>query len=447
MMDRNRLRCCGAALFVAAASSTVPASAAFGIDSTQSSVSLTPVEGAAVREAATKLLSTYSDPDRDTFLRNRYLMQLAVGRYAEADETIGELMALRERSQPELVARLFGWRLYAHAKRLAAENGGDDRAAIQTAFAQIVAGLPDKEAIQVYPYFSVSLENSQRDLRAAFEACRNVDLISCDTKFAVFLNFSFVDAWSYLLPSIKPLALADENKRFAIERNVMIPTPDGAEIEAMVVRPRSGTTRKVALLEFTIYADDDTSFARAATMASHGYAGVEAYSRGKGLSPGTATPFEYDGRDANAVIDWIARQGWSDGRVGMCSGSYNGFTQWAAAKYRPTALKAIATSATEAPGIDTPMEGNIFPNFEYPWPFYVTDTKYLDDAVYGDSARWKRLNRNWYLSGRPYRDLEKIDGTPNPVFEKWLKHPSYDSYWRSLIPYGRQFAAIDIPVL
>jgi predicted acyl esterase len=93
------------------------------------------------------------------------------------------------------------------------------------------------------------------------------------------------------------------------------------------------------------------------------------------------------------VIDWIAAQPWSDGRVGMYGGSYNGFAQWAALKHRPRALKAIATSATAAPGIDTPMEGGIFLNFMYPWPFYAASNRSLDDARYNDRARWAGLDR------------------------------------------------------
>ena len=154
----------------------------------------------------------------------------------------------------------------------------------------------------------------------------------------------------------------------------------------------------------------------------------------------------HDGEDAATVIAWLARQPWSDGRVGMFSGSYNGFTQWAAARHHPPALKAIATNATNAPGIDTPMQGNVFQSFIYPWPFYTTDTKGLDDATYDNQARWAGLERRWYASGRPYRDLDKLDGKPNPIFDTWLQHPSYDAYWQRLIPYGREFADIDIPV-
>ena len=38
-------------------------------------------------------------------------------------------------------------------------------------------------------------------------------------------------------------------------------------------------------------------------------------------------PIQHDGEDARAVIDWIAKQSWSDGRVGMYGGSYSGFTR------------------------------------------------------------------------------------------------------------------------
>src|SRR5690606_3761664 len=170
------------------------------------------------------------------------------------------------------------------------------------------------------------------------------------------------------------LVRADLERRFVIDEDVLIPTSGGAQIAALIVRPRTAQPQ-TALLNFTIYARDDWSFADAARMAGHGYAGVVAYSRGKGRSPGPATPYLHDGEDAAAVIAWLAAQPWSDGRVGMFSGSYNASTQWAAAKRMPPALKAMATNASNAPGIDTPMEGNVFLNFIYPWPLYTTNLK------------------------------------------------------------------------
>src|SRR5438034_3822896 len=75
------------------------------------------------------------------------------------------------------------------------------------------------------------------------------------------------------------------------------------------------------------------------------------------------------------------------------------------------------------------------------------NSKALDDTTYFNFARWNRLNHDWYVSGRAYRDLDKIDGTPNPIFDEWIAHPTYDSYWQSMIPHENDFARINIPVL
>ncbi len=60
---------------------------------------------------------------------------------------------------------------------------------------------------------------------------------------------------------------------------------------------------------------------------------------------------------------------------------------------------------------------------------------------------WRALDQKWYQSGRRYRDLGRLYGKPNPIFIRWLNHPSYDRYWQKMIPYREQFARIDIPVL
>ena len=248
--------------------------------------------------------------------------------------------------------------------------------------------------------------------------------------------------------AIAPFIAQDDARRYITERNVQVFTPEGAVVCALIMRPRvARPARLPALLTFTIYVDSAANVADARRAASNAYIGVTAFTRGKACSPQAPVPYRHDGADAAALIDWIAHQPWSDGRVGMYGGSYSGFTTWAATKRMPKALKAIMVGAPVGPGIDVPMEGNIAWNFLYPWPFYTTNNKTLDNATYFDRARWFRLNREWYVSGRPYHDLEKIDGTPNPVFAEWLAHPSFDDYWRDMIPDGAEFATIKIPVL
>ena len=111
----------------------------------------------------------------------------------------------------------------------------------------------------------------------------------------------------------------------------------------MVVRPTSPAKPLPTLLEFTIY--DSQNYAK--ECAAHGYVGVVAYTRGVHEGAGRSIPYQHDGDDARAVIDWIAKQAWSDGRVGMYGDGYSGFAAWAAANRLPPALKAIATSGAE----------------------------------------------------------------------------------------------------
>ncbi|MGH1556968.1 CocE/NonD family hydrolase [Caulobacter segnis] len=131
----------------------------------------------------------------------------------------------------------------------------------------------------------------------------------CATAADVIAARQAMLVWTALWPASAPLIRADIDRRFIVDDRVLIPTPDGARIAAMIVRPRgsSPTAKQVALLNFTIYARDDWSLADAVKMAAHGYAGVVAYTRGKARSPGPAVPYEHDGADAATVIEWLAR--------------------------------------------------------------------------------------------------------------------------------------------
>ena len=75
---------------------------------------------------------------------------------------------------------------------------------------------------------------------------------------------------------------------------------------------------------------------------ARGYAYVAADMRGTGASFGwnhMMSPLLVE--DGGVIVDWIAAQPWSDGNVGMIGGSYEGWSQFAAAAAQPKALKAI----------------------------------------------------------------------------------------------------------
>jgi len=81
-------------------------------------------------------------------------------------------------------------------------------------------------------------------------------------------------------------------------------------------------------------------------FAMRGYAAVNVDVRGFGLSGGCVEIWgENEQQDQAFIVDWIAKQDWSDGNVGFYGQSYVGTTPVEAAVRAPEALKAIIAVA------------------------------------------------------------------------------------------------------
>jgi putative CocE/NonD family hydrolase len=399
---------------------------------------------------AAEVLAVYRDSAGPRFLDNAARLRILTGQYREAATVLAEARALRA-ATPDLTpqdrAVNIQYEIFANARAVAISTGRPFAETFADAFRETFERLDDRAAAWAARALLVSARTAANDLRWATPDQTGRTHVSLEEALTLLRVYSAVESYRAFAGLPSALVADDDARRYVIETNVAVKTPHGATVCAIVVRPGATQSRLPALLQFTIYADSITSMRDALLGASNGYAGVTGFTRGKACSPDKTVPYLYDGVDAAALIDWIAMQPWSDGRVGMYGGSYSGFTPWAAAKHTPKALKAIMVGAPVAPGIDVPMEGNVFWNFIYPWPLYTTNNRWLDNATYFDNARWNRLYQEWYRSGRRYRDLDQIDGTPNPVFTEWLARPTIDAYWRATIPQGKEYAAITIPVL
>ncbi|MDQ2929826.1 MAG: CocE/NonD family hydrolase [Gemmatimonadota bacterium] len=407
---------------------------------------------ASMPRLASQLLGQYEERDRRTYLDTRFRLQMVAGRYREAAASLAALHALRvargSRTTAQDRATNLQYEIYVAAMARAASGTRAFAATLPQAFHARVGALDDRISAMVMREFNVvTSADFEFPLRRATTAQQGKSSIPLADALRLLRSYQQFDVYRALGPFASALVHAEDERRYVIDRDVLVTTPEGAKICALIVRPRRAPMKRPALLEFTIYADSTPMLNEARRSASNGYVGIEGMTRGKGCSPDAPVPYEHDGADAAALIDWIAAQPWSDGQVGMFAGSYDGFTQWAAAKHMPAALKALMPSVTAAPGIDVPMEGNVFQSFVYYWPLYAAGGHEMYDSLLNDRERWQKLFQEWYVSGRAYRDLDKIDGTPNPFFDKWLDHPSYDAFWQSMIPYREEFAKIDIPVL
>lgn len=390
--------------------------------------------------AAKVLPRLHPGPDTWGYLQQLLMVQLAARQYEAALHTIQQYRAAYAQSDPEKAAiRFIQYETYANAMLR--------KQPMSKAFRVSLSRLSAGSRYDLDNWYTADSAALAADLQRQLTPMAGQDSISLPDAIQLCRRYT---AWQ-LMPRIAamaaPLLRQVNRQQYLVRDSLLIPTRDGASVSAIVVRPRQQQGPLPVIFFFTIYTEG-ANLTIAKEAADKGYVGVVANTRGKRLSPGATAPYEHDGNDARDVIDWISRQPWCNGSIGMYGGSYVGFTQWAAVKHGvPPALKTIVPSAAVVPGYDVPKENNVFMSFVYPWIPYVTNNKFLDNATYNDRGRWRNMQFSWYNSGAAYQSLDSLDGTPNPIFRRWLSHPDYDAYWQNMTAYKEDFAKINIPIL
>ncbi len=223
------------------------------------------------------------------------------------------------------------------------------------------------------------------------------------------------------------------------EHDVMVPMRDGVKLAFDIWRPASG--RVPALVTRTPYGTDSPGMEHANdAMVQMGYAIVTVDCRGKFGSEGEWYPIRNEGKDGFDSIEWVARQPWCDGNVGMMGGSYDGWTQMLAAAESPPHLKALLPQATPPDPIR---------NFPWQNGAFLAASAYWARMTFGKGVdRLEDLTGKWssIYAHRPLIEMDQAAGAEIPYFDDWVRHPLDDDYWRSM-SYQTRFADIDVPAL
>jgi len=398
---------------------------------------------------AEHLIANYKDDSRRNYLNNLFRLQIIAGKYAEAEATIEALRSISKEGDPYADLLYIQHKLYSKAKSKQAATGLSFKETFTPLFNALFNQLDDKSASYIYTAFLTlnGVEELQSRLQRSLLNVKEKDSLNIQDAIDLSRNYYVFQAYKNIEPLAKLLLKEDDDRRYIIEDSVLIKTKEGATLSAVVVRRKGITTRQPAALFVTIYANLDQNFYEAKQSAAYGYVGVVADTRGKRLSPDAIEPYEHETKDVNAIIDWISKQSWCNGKVGMYGGSYSGYTQWAATKNIHPALKTIVPYVAAIPGLGLPMENNVFLNANYGWAFFVTNNKYLDFETYNQRQRWNAMQEKWYASGVAYRKIDSVDGMPNKWLQRWLQHPGYDKYWQNMVPYKDEYTKINIPVL
>jgi predicted acyl esterase len=241
-----------------------------------------------------------------------------------------------------------------------------------------------------------------------------------------------------------------------------IPMPDGVRLAASLFMPasREAGARFPVLLEYLPYRKDESRkerFALFSYFVARGYVVARVDIRGTGASEGKLIEYEYTNQeqeDGEAVIDWLSKQNWSTGKVGMFGISWGAFNSIQMAMRNPPALKAIvAIEGTDdifrddvhfidgMMHVDSYEFGQDLANILPAPPDYVLDEAYFRDRF--DTEPWLLIYKRRQRDG-PFWNRASLDSdyssirVPTFVIGGW-----YDGY-RDSVP--RMLEKLEAPV-
>lgn len=212
--------------------------------------------------------------------------------------------------------------------------------------------------------------------------------------------------------------------------DVKVPMRDGIKLSADIYFPEGNGPFPVVLVR-TPY-DNSPLAAKGLTFAKRGYVYVAQDCRGRFDSEGIYYPWIQevpDGLDTKCR-KWIAKQAWCNGKIATIGGSYLGVVQWfgvqESSEYLVTAMMPSVTPTDGWKCGDNAFYVN--GAFQLPvlaWGLSNQSRTRQPTDVYVD---WEALFR--YL---PLMEMDRVaTGNTVPFVRDWIKHSSYDDYWRRI---------------
>jgi putative CocE/NonD family hydrolase len=215
-----------------------------------------------------------------------------------------------------------------------------------------------------------------------------------------------------------------------------IPMRDGVRLAANVYLP-GDRARMPAILERTPYGKGTEITPNYQAFVDRGYAVVVEDVRGRYESEGVFRPLHQEPADGYDTLDWIAKQPWSDGKIGMIGGSYRGIVQWKVAVLNNPHLKAIFPVVS---GSD-----------DYRDRFYSSGGA----LKLGNRLEWMSENQkapgyhpefSKFVLHLPLRTADvAATGWVSEMYREALAHPTFDAFWQA-ISTREQIQKVRVPV-
>ena len=399
----------------------------------------------AIRDLALNALDYYkTSPISEKTNDNLFRLYLCAGRYAEMDKLLRQMNYQQTRDSTSAGQIAFHYQVYSATLQVNVQSEQFETDYTRCFKEKYNALSPELQGIAEF-YFNQNVEVLKRNFENLKREFQQTDSMSLENAIVLCRSFLAYTCFSKTQHLAQKIIKQIEDETYFINDTVMVAMPDGGDVQLTVVRSKKDTVPQAVALMYSIYTGSEISLCKSAV--AKGYVGIIASTRGKRESKDTLFPCDRDARDAYHIIDWISKQPWCNGKVGMYGGSYLGFSQWSAVKYLHPALKTIVPQVAVAPGIDYPIHNGVAMNFMLRWLNYVGNNKYGDEVSFANTIYWDSIYGTWYQKGLPFRVLDSLQGSENYLFQRWLDHPHYDAYWQSMTPQKEEFAQINIPIL
>ena len=379
--------------------------------------------------------------------RDKIFANTLLHRYADARTEIERLYNDSQKFNPWVTPLYtFQYSTYLDSLDRAQQEGAPFEPVFERIFSQFVTGFDRQYVNYIDEYYAHNIANLRRRLDRAIQSLEQREDVRNKTNLvSIYYQWQMISDTK----SIASKILRDFANRNLTQLDAeIIPLSNGDSLQAKVYLPKQRTSNKLpAILIYNLYATGWNIDNKAIEAAMKGYAGIVVYPRGKGNSTGSVQPFLTEYEDGYDIIEWISKQKWSDGRVGMFGGSYLGFAQWAVTKKLHPALKTLVPSTAVVPGFNDNLTVNgILKAEALPWFHLVTNTPFMDFGSYYDSA-WGNLYRDFYREGHAFNALNSLWKNENAAYQNWLGKQGNDEYWQQFFPSGRELAKLNIPIL
>ena len=249
-----------------------------------------------------------------------------------------------------------------------------------------------------------------------------------------------------LLPTILGVVLDVRRPEYAvrIDRGAAMTTSDGVHLLADVYHPLR-TTRTPTILVRIPFSKTFSNSLFATVIgrfwAERGYTVVIQGTRGRYESGGKHVPLVDERRDGLETLDWLKRQPWFDGRLGMWGGSAFGYTQWAIADQVPSPPNGQSALMVQIASTD--FHGMFYPGGAFSLAsalYWAVRSHGAEDVLPTEDALRRGFN------GFPL--IEADDRAVGDVgfFDDWVRHSTRDAFWQAIDGESRA-ATLQAPVL